>query len=131
MPIETTYFGALSSGEVEPGPNDEVYGVVNHINDSLLELIDVNLMWLSPPKRIFVKYKEMESEMGREKAWEESNFPLIYEDYLYTTGYAREQAKRVKAKSKVRVVWLVCYEKDDTYCHRRLLKEYIENQVKL
>lgn len=131
MPIETTYFRALSSGGVEPEENDMVYGVVNYINDSLLQLVDKNLMFLAPPDRVFMKYKELEEEIGKEKAWEESNFPIIYEDYLYTEGEARRQAKRVKAKSIVRTVWLVCYEKDDTYCHRRLLKSHIEENINL
>lgn len=129
MPIETTYFGALSSGDVEPDENDVVYGVVNYVNSGLLQLVDKNLMWLAPPDRIFKAYKEMEDEIGREKAWDKSNFEIIYEDYLYTEGEAREQAKRIKAKAIVRTVWLVCYEKDDTYCHRKLLKEHIEENV--
>lgn len=129
MTIETTYFGALSSGDVNPGEDDVVYGVVNYINDSLIQLVDKNLMWLAPPDRIFKGYKEMEEELGKEEAWEKSNFPIIYEDYLYTEGYAREQAKRIKAKAIVRTVWLVCYEKDDTYCHRRLLKSHIEENI--
>ena len=37
-----------------------------------------------------------------------------------------ELAKLVKKK---KVVTLLCYEKDDEYCHRRLLKEFLERRL--
>lgn len=127
--IKTTYFGALASGRVEPDANDAVYSVVNYIPEELLELVDVNMAHLSPPQSIFGPYKEMEDEMGKEEAWEKSKFEIIYKDYLHTNPEAQRQLRQVAAKAKVRDVWLVCYEKDDTYCHRRLLKEFLENEV--
>lgn len=129
--IRTTYFGALASGKVQPDDEDVVYSIVNYIPKELLELVDMNMVYLAPPDRIFTKYKKLEDEVGKEEAWERSKFELMYEDYLHTEPEAKRQAKQVAAKAKVRTVWLVCYEKNEEYCHRRLLKEHIEEEVNI
>ena len=64
--------------------------------------------------------------------WEE--FEQIYRDRLETDGTALYQIEMLVSILTNEHAWydkvyLVCYEKDDTHCHRRILKEVLDARL--
>ncbi len=47
--------------------------------------------------------------------------------YINEMGDKKQLVKELKNKSKFEVITLLCWERDDRFCHRRLLKKLIEN----
>lgn len=48
--------------------------------------------------------------------------------YVKEMGSQREKVKALAMRAKKETVTLFCHEKEDTYCHRRMLKELIETK---
>lgn len=127
--VHTTSFADLTMESAGVGQNDKVYACTNTIDYDLRQLVDANLYALAPPIGLFNNFKDLEMRLGESVAWEESHFEERYLDYIRGNDEATTVARRVKARAQVRDVWLVCYEPEDTYCHRRLLRDYIEEEL--
>ena len=134
MTVRTTYFSALSNQQVDPADGDLVYGVVRYTQDWIDELVDRNIDALAPPSDLLDAYKTVESaaeEDGHSDpsriAWESVNFADRYRQYL--ANHAEGVVDTVADEATETTVWLVCWEKDDRYCHRRLLTDEIVDRV--
>jgi uncharacterized protein YeaO (DUF488 family) len=129
MTVRTTYFAALSNGDVEPRHGSKVFGVVRKPAEWTEQLVDRNLVAVAPPKRLLEAYKSVEraaEENGEENpqriAWNSVEFEQQYRDYLEKPELQKVLAK-LRATGQRTDLWLVCYERDEQYCHRRLLRE--------
>ena len=134
MTVRTTYFSALSNQQVEPAADDLVYAVVRYTQDWIDELVDRNIDALAPPSDLLDAYKTVEEaaeEDGHSNpsriAWESVSFEERYRQYL--TNNAGQVAEVVAEEAAETTVWLVCWEKDDRYCHRRLLADEILDRL--
>jgi len=133
MTVRTTYFSALSTQQVDPAEDDLVYAVVRYAQDWIHELVDRNVDSLAPPSELLDAYKQVENaaeEDGHSKpsqiAWESVNFEERYRNHLATVdGVVDVVAKEASETT----IWLVCWEKDDQYCHRRLLADEILDRL--
>ena len=133
MTVRTTYFSALSNQQVEPAADDVVYSVVRYTQDWINDLVERNIDALAPPSGLLDAYKRVEEaaeEDGHANpsriAWESVSFEERYRRHLATV----EQVVDVVAEQAAdTTVWLVCWEKDDRYCHRRLLADAILDQL--
>ena len=73
---------------------------------------------LSPQGKILMDYKDNNDfESFKDKFWEQLNFDKDAQLSLKQIGYALENNNDI---------CLVCCEKDNTNCHRRLLGEFFE-----
>ena len=134
MTVRTTYFSALSNQQVEPAADDLVYGVVRYTQDWVDELVDRNIDALAPPTGLLDAYKTVEEAAEDDGhanpsqiAWESVSFEDRYRQYL--TNNAGQVADVVAEEAAETTVWLVCWEKDDCYCHRRLLADELLDRL--
>ncbi|MFB6202470.1 MAG: DUF488 domain-containing protein [Halorhabdus sp.] len=135
LPVRTTYFTALSQGQVTPAADDDVFGVVRYPADWIDEVVDRNIQTLAPPERLLDAYKKIEDaaeadghEEPRRVAWQSVEFEERYLDHLDSAG-PQQVIETLRDRAIDRTVWLVCWEADDTYCHRRLLAESIRDDL--
>jgi len=133
MTVRTTYFSALSNQQVAPGEDDLVYSVVRYTQNWIDELVDRNIDALAPPSDLLDAYKTVEEaaeEDGHSNpsqiAWRSVNFEDRYQQYLNTVS---QVVDTVTEEATETTVWLVCWEKDDRYCHRRLLADAILDRL--
>jgi len=97
--------------------------------------IDEWLSILGPSEALLREYKV---ELGRtqdpRKAWAISKFDKRYRMQILHDTMALSEMRRIKNISKQlkgkRVVYLICHEPTDDFCHRRILKELM-NQYDL
>lgn len=127
--VHTTYFAALDHEKVEP--RGCVYGVVRQPHDWVEELVDKNLQTLGPPqdlleaaKRVEAAAEDADASEPMADAWEQVSFADRYQTHLQQPG-ARQVVQAVRSDLASGDVWLVCYEKDPSYCHRRLLAAHL------
>jgi len=132
-PVRTTYFTALSQGSVSPAPEDDVFGVVRYPADWIDDIVDRNLQTLAPPEHLLDAYKKIEEAAeadGHDNpsriAWEDVDFESRYLEYLDASG-PQQVIETLQERAADRAVWLVCWEADDDYCHRRLLAEAVRD----
>ncbi|MEA1930339.1 MAG: DUF488 domain-containing protein [Euryarchaeota archaeon] len=133
MTVRTTYFWALSNQEAEPAADDVVYSVVRYTQDWIDDLVERNIDALAPPSDLLDAYKRVEDaaeEDGHANpsriAWESVSFEDRYQQYLTTVDNVVDAVAEQAADT---TVWLVCWEKDDRYCHRRLLADAILDRL--
>jgi uncharacterized protein YeaO (DUF488 family) len=136
MTVRTSYFTALANEDVEPGDGDRVYAVVQYTQGWIDELVDRNIRPLAPPERLLNAYKSVEEAADREGysnpskiAWESVNFEDRYLKHL--RNGASDVVDVVAQEAAQTTVWLVCWEKDDRCCHRRLLADYIDENLEV
>lgn len=134
MTVRTTYFSALSNQQVEPAEDDLVYAVVRYTQDWIHELVDRNIDTLAPPADLLDAYKTVEEAAEQDGhsnssqiAWESVSFEDRYRQHLRTN--AGQVVDVVAEEASETTVWLTCWEKDDNYCHRRLLADEILQQL--
>jgi len=108
-----------------------VYGVVRQPHEFVEELVDKNIPALGPPESLLEPTKRIEAaaeaddvENPMAVAWDHVDFAERYRAYLQRTGTEQVLAS-VREDLAEGDVWLVCYEKDPTHCHRRLLADYL------
>lgn len=132
MTVRTTYFGALGS-VVEPDESDQVLGVVRYPHDFVEGAVDRNVHALAPPENLLQAFKAVEGAAENDgdvpnparTAWEQVNFESRYRDHLAKSGQ-QQVLENVRERLREHVdVWLVCWEKDVRYCHRRLLADVL------
>ena len=129
MSVRTTYFAALSHGHVDPASDASVFGVVRKSTDWIDEIVDRNVPAVAPPEELLDAYKKVEraAEENDERqpqrvAWESVNFAERYRSHLDTNGVS-QVLSALRDRADESTLWLVCFEKDDRWCHRRLLAE--------
>lgn len=127
--VRTTYFSALSHGKVNPDPDADVFGVVREPFDWIDDVVDRNIPALAPPADLLGAYKKVEAaaedrEDGnpREIAWNSVDFEDRYLTYLERPD-VEQPLSSVRERAEDHPLWLVCYEADERWCHRRLLAE--------
>ena len=132
MSVRTTYFGGLGS-VVEPDEDDDVLGVVRYPQDFVDRVVDRNVPALAPPEQLLQAFKAVEGAAEDDEnvlnasavAWENVDFEDRYRSHLAKNG---QQQVLENVREHVRDgldVWLVCWEKDVRYCHRRLLADVL------
>lgn len=127
--INVVSFYDLLSEKADPGSNDYICSAVDYIPEQLLELVEVNYMYLSPPHNAYIKYKELVDEKGDKEAREEIYYDVMYEDYINVNREAKQQIRQIIAKASVRDVWIVVYQEDiDTY--PQILKDELQERIK-
>lgn len=126
MTVRTAYARGLQDGSIKPDPDDLVIGVVNHEMYGIEDVLDRNVEALAPPKDLFEAYKRVEEAADREIAWRSVRFEDRYLDYIESNPSAQHALEHVAELAAGRTVWLVCYEANDRFCHRRLLRNWIE-----
>lgn len=127
MTVHTTYFGGVGAA-ADPDPDDLVFGVVQFPKDFVDEIVDRNLPALAPPERLLSTFKTVEEAAERDGeenpsavAWRSADVEERYLDHLQKSGPQQVFANVREHVRDRRDVWLVCWEKDVRYCHRRLL----------
>ena len=133
LPIRTTYYTALSQGSATPAPDDDLFGVVRYPAEWTDDVVDRNLQTLAPPEHLLDAYKKIEEaaeadghDEPQRVAWESVDFEEQYLDYLDSAG-PQQVIETLQERVTEQTVWLVCWEADDTYCHRRLLADRIRD----
>lgn len=134
MTVRTSYFSALANGDVDPDSEDRVYAVVQYTQDWIDELVDRNIKALAPPENLLNAYKNVEEaaeENGEsnpsEIAWNSVDFEDRYRRHL--GNGVSDVVDVVSQEAAQTTVWLVCWEKDDEFCHRRLLADHIHSNL--
>lgn len=133
--LRTTYFGGIGS-VVEPDEDAEVLAVVRYPQDFVERVTDRNVPALAPPEELLDAYKTVEAAAERDDypnprgvAWESVDFERRYRDNLDAAG-PREVLANVRERLHDHVdVWLVCWEKNPRYCHRRVLADVLVDEV--
>lgn len=125
MSVRTAYARGLQEGSIKPDPEDLVLGVVNYEMYGIDEVIDRNVDSLAPPEDLFEAYKRVEEAADREIAWRSVRFEDRYLDHLESDPSARHALEHIAEIAAGRTVWFVCYEADERFCHRRLLRTFL------
>ena len=134
--IRTTYFSALANGDDEPASESKVFAVVRRdLPDWTEELVDRHVPTLAPPEDLLEAYKTVEEaadrdghEEPRRVAWKSVDFEARFQEYL-DKGTTRQVLEAVEQEARQRAVWLVCWEASDRWCHRRLLRQRLQESA--
>jgi hypothetical protein len=134
--IHTTYFAALQHEQARPAAADHVLGVVRDPHEWVDELVDRNLQILGPPADLLSVFREVEAAADADGvdnparvAWQSVGFEDRYRSYLETGSTAEALDSLLADLEAGRDLWLVCYEADDAACHRRLLREVLQERL--
>lgn len=125
--LRTTYVSNINSG-VNPDDDDLVLGVIRYKYDFVERVCDRNCPALAPPKNLLQQFKKVEESADADgvpdparAAWHSVNVRERYLGYLERPG-PQQCIEGIRDRlDDGQTVWLVCLEKDDTFCHRRLL----------
>lgn len=131
MTLHTTYFAALDHNLVEPEDDDLIVGVVRRPAGWTEDLVDRNIQSLGPPEYLLGAVKNVEEAADsdddinepRRVAWSSTDFAVRYQNHLLSSSIHNVVSQLRQDLRDHDDVWLVCYEKDPTYCHRRLLAD--------
>ena len=132
MTVRTTYFTGLSpSSPFEPAADDDVFGVVRRPRDFIDQLVDRNIPAVAPPEPLLEAFKTVEkaAKLNDEPipaavAWDNVDYERRYRAHIARAGPA-VVVDELRDRARERDIWLVCWEKDPRWCHRRLLAETI------
>ena len=129
MTVRTSYFGGLSS--YEPADEDAVFGVVRYSQDFVERLTDRNIPAVGPPEDLLNAYKAVEKAAEDDGepnpaavAWNSVKYERRYRKHLAESG-PQNVIDELADRARERDIWLVCWEKDARWCHRRLLANEI------
>lgn len=132
-----TYVAALQHDLVDL-PNDATaVGVVRRPTRWLHPYVDENRAALGPPYDLLDAFQQRHTELmdqeiedaaAHNRAWEDVNYDQRYRAYLEDSADAQAALDCLRTwLQEGRDVALVCYENtDDKWCHRTLLREYLE-----
>ncbi|MFD1601004.1 DUF488 family protein [Halobellus rarus] len=134
--IRSTYFSALANGDVEPAPESKVLAVVRRdLPEWTEELVDRHVPTLAPPEDLLDSYKTVEKAADKDGqneprriAWKTVDFEDRYREHL-DKGPVQQVLEAVEQEAAQRAVWLVCWEASERWCHRRLLRERLEDEA--
>jgi uncharacterized protein YeaO (DUF488 family) len=132
--VRTTYFGGLNSS-CEPADGDAVFGVVRYPRDFVDQIADRNIPAVAPPEDLLNAYKAVEdaaADNGEPNpaaiAWNSVDYERRYHEYLERAG-PQAVLTELADRARERDIWLVCWEKDARWCHRRLLANAVVAQL--
>jgi len=136
--VRTTYFGGIGP-VADPDPADVVLGVVRKPHSFVEDVVDRNVPEVAPPDDLLHAVKRVEKAAEadgvpnpREVAWSSTSFAESYQRFLERTGVKDAiRDLREEAVDGAGDLWLVCYERDPAWCHRRLLADAIVDDVPL
>jgi len=127
MSVETTYFSALSHEQVTVSNDARVFGIVRRPADWITDVVDRNIPALAPPDELLEAYKSVEAAARdaeeanpQEIAWRSVRFEARFDSYLSKPG-PRRILRQLVDDARERPIWLVCFEANEAYCHRRLV----------
>ncbi|WP_435143680.1 DUF488 family protein, N3 subclade [Halobaculum sp. P14] len=133
--VRTTYFGGFGS-VVEPDHDAVVVGVVRYPQEFVEDVVDRNIPALAPPPTLLDAYKAVEQAAERDEArrpsaiaWDSIDFEQRYREFLTNAGQQQVLGTLRSRLEDDTPVWLVCWEKDATYCHRRLLADVLADSL--
>lgn len=133
--VITTYFGGVGN-VAEPAPGDVVFGVVRYPRDFIDRVVDRNIPALAPPEDLLDAYKAVEDAADRDDfgtpsavAWSSVSFEDRYRSYLTRSGPQQVLDELRDDLQDGRTIWLVCWERDVRYCHRRLLADVLADPL--
>jgi len=113
-----------------PNLEDEPRILINVSNAAFHRRIDYHLKGLAPPWDLVKWWKEewASTPDGKDKEKEWKRFRTTYLDHLMTSDYAANHLKIIvnMLESREGTIYLLCWEKDEKYCHRTILKEYVQ-----
>lgn len=118
--IYTTYLSNLKNL-----PNDDMtkkYLITRWKPRNTINVSKYNLEWapqLAPTELTLAKYKDGSIE------WKEFRQRYIDESFENPL-FIDELEEIIELNSKGYTIFLICYEKDDTICHRSILREILE-----
>jgi len=128
--VHTTYFGGLGS-VADPHEKDLVLGVVRYPRDFVARVTDRNIPALAPPQDLLNAFKTVEEAADRDGldnpravAWRNVNAEERYRAHLASAG-PQQVLDELRERLERHEVWLVCWEKDPRFCHRRVLAEVL------
>ncbi|WP_135806418.1 DUF488 domain-containing protein [Halorussus marinus] len=134
MTLHTTYFSGVNT-HYEPADTDLVLGVVRYPKDFVDRVTDRNIPAVAPPDDLLDAFKTVEEAADRDGvenpsavAWQGVDFEERYRDHLGQAGQ-QQVLDELRARIQQRDVWLVCWEKDPRYCHRRLLADVLLEDI--
>ncbi|NEU56762.1 DUF488 domain-containing protein [Halorussus sp. MSC15.2] len=134
MTLYTTYFGGLNS-LVHPDDADLILGVVRYPQDFVQRVTDRNVPAVAPPDDLLNAFKTVEEAGDRDgvanpsaAAWRTVDFEDRYRDHLDGAGQ-QQVLDELRDRAEHRNVWLVCWEKDPRYCHRRVLADVLADDL--
>lgn len=85
---------------------------------------------LKPSKELLINAGIMKKRDGSKNPMMPFNeYSILLKEEIRKNQEAWKRLKELKEMSKKKTVFLVCYEKDSSKCHRTLIKEMIENEV--
>ncbi|WP_276252990.1 DUF488 family protein [Halomontanus rarus] len=126
MTVRTCYFGGLNSS-FEPVNDADVFGVVRYPQDFVERLTDRNIPAVAPPEDLLNAYNAVEEAAENNGdpnptaiAWDSVRYESRYLAYLERAG-PQLVLEELRGRALERDVWLICWEKDARWCHRRLL----------
>jgi uncharacterized protein YeaO (DUF488 family) len=128
MTIHTTYFSALEHDYVDPDDDSYIVAVVRNPADWVHDLVDRPLEQLAPPKQLQDAVEGVEDAATADEdvdhptrfAWKTTDFEQQYRDNL-TSARLSSVLGTLRAREERGDIWLVSYQKDPLYCHRRIL----------
>ncbi|RKD94744.1 DUF488 family protein, N3 subclade [Halopiger aswanensis] len=133
MTVHTTYFGGIS--QFDPPEGDDVFGVVRYPKDFVERVTDRNIPAVAPPGDLLNAYKTVENAAEEDDepnpaaiAWNSVDYERRYLGYLERDG-PQALIDELADRARERDIWLVCWEKDARWCHRRLLANVVVERL--
>lgn len=127
-PLRTTYFGGLGS-LVEPTTDSLVLAVVRNPHEFIDDVADRTVPAVAPPIDLLDAFKRVEEAAESDDlsnpssvAWRSVDFGRRYRAHLEQPGQ-QQVVETLREKARERTLWLVCYERNPKWCHRRLLAD--------
>jgi len=90
---------------------------------------DINAPELGPKPELLKAFIEAKKRRGVRLAWLYTRYEMRFIKGLNRNEKAQRTMKKLKKMSITRDVYLICKEPTDKYCHRRLLKEYMDQHI--
>jgi len=82
---------------------------------------------LAPSKELLKVYKDELKRTNEQRiAWNISRYDSTFRRQIMRNSESFKELKRIGKLSKEKDVYLLCHEKDEAYCHRRIVREIIE-----
>ncbi|ARS91772.1 hypothetical protein B1756_09300 [Natrarchaeobaculum aegyptiacum] len=113
--------------QFDPSESADVFGVVRYPKDFVERVTDRNIPAVAPPSDLLDAYRTVEdaAETNGEPnpsavAWNSVDFERRYHEHLEQPEQ-RAVIDELVDRARERDIWLVCWEKDCRWCHRRLL----------
>jgi len=90
-------------------------------------IIDEWIPDLAPTKELLKAFKdELKRTNNQEIAFNISKYDSRFRHQVLNDSVSMNELRRIGRLSKEKDVYLLCHEKEETYCHRRIVREIIE-----